>query len=450
LGNATQPRHHLPEVSLTMPKWTNWSRSVQCRPFQIVCPEDEAAVATALASAHGDALPVRMVGAGHSYTPLVATSGTILSLDKLAGIISVDAPAKRGTIRAGTRLHTLGEPLRARGLALLNQGDVDYQALAGALATGTHGTGITLRSLSGGILGLRLVTPDGSILECDAVREREVFRAARLHLGCLGAVTAITLELRSAYRLRDETRVVPLEEGLAALPALIRQHRHVECWWFPQADVIGIRTMTETEEPVNDRPVKRWIAEQVVDNGLFGLVAAISRLPGLAGARPWLSRIVARLAGVPPYVDWSYRVLATARSVKANEMEYAVPAEQGPDAIRAVARYVRRVATPVLFPIEYRYVAADDIPLSPFYGRDSAVLSIHQDARVSQEPYFGDVERILRDMGGRPHWGKLHSLSAAELEPLYKEWELFQRVRRRLDPSGKLMTPYLRQVLGEV
>jgi FAD/FMN-containing dehydrogenase len=154
------------------------------------------------------------------------------------------------------------------------------------------------------------------------------------------------------------------------------------------------------------------------------------------------------MAGARPYVDWSYRVLATARSVLANEMEYAVPAAQGPEAIRAIARYVRRERTPVLFPIEYRYVAADDIPLSPFYGRDSAVLSIHQDARVSHDPYFRDVERLLRDMGGRPHWGKLHSLGAVELEPLYAEWKLFQRVRRRLDPGGKLMTPYLRRVLG--
>lgn len=428
--------------------WTNWSGSVRCTPRHILHPADEREVASALVEARGDALPVRIVGAGHSYSPLVATSGTILSLDRLAGIIDADPAGQTAVIAAGTRLHTLGKPLRNRGLALQNQGDVDYQSLAGALATATHGTGITLGCLSAYITGLRLVTPDGSILECDATREAEVFRAAKLHLGCLGAVTAITLQLRSAYRLRDETRVVPLEEGLASLPDLLGQHRHVECWWFPHADVIGVRTMSETEEPVNDRPLKRWIAEQVVDNGLFGLVAAVSRLPGLGRSRPALSRLVARMAGAKPYVDWSYRVLATARSVRANEMEYAVPAAQGPEAIRAIARYVRRERTPVLFPIEYRYVAADDIPLSPFYGRESAVLSIHQDARVSREPYFRDVERLLREMGGRPHWGKLHSLGAAELEPLYPEWGLFQRVRRRLDPDGKLMTPYLRGVLG--
>ncbi len=431
-----------------MPEWSNWSGSVRCSPRRVLHPADEQAVASALAEARGDQLPIRLVGAGHSYSPLVATTGTLLSLDRLAGILDLDPAAKRARIAAGTRLHALGKPLREHGLSLQNQGDVDYQALAGALATATHGTGITLPCLSGFITGLRLVLADGSILECDAGREPDVFRAARLHLGCLGAVTAVSLEVRPAYRLRDETRVVPLEQGLESLPDLIRQHRHVECWWFPHAAVIGVRTMSETDQPVNDRPLLRWLAETVVDNGLFGLVAALSRAPGLARSRPGLSRLVARLAGARPYVDWSDRVLATARRVRANEMEYAVPAASGPDAIRAVAHYVRRHRTPVLFPIEYRYVAADDIPLSPFYRRDSAVLSIHQDARVSHDPYFRDVERLMRDLEGRPHWGKLHTLSAAELEPLYAEWGLFQRVRARLDPTGKLMTPYLRQVLG--
>lgn len=432
-----------------MPDWSNWSGSVRCTPQRVVVPADEQAVAAVLAGASGSELPIRVVGAGHSYSPLVATTGTILSLDRLAGILGVDAAAKRAVIGPGTRLHALGVPLRARGLALQNQGDVDYQALAGALATATHGTGITLGCLSAGIRALRLVLPDGSILECDAAHEPEVFRAAKLHLGCLGAVTAITLELRSAYRLRDETRVVPLEQGLASLPDLIRQHRHVECWWFPQADVIGVRTMSETDEPVNDRPFSRWVKETVVGNVLFGLVAALTRVPGLSGSRPALSRLVARLAGERPYVDWSDQVLATGRTVRANEMEYAVPAALGPDAIRAVRDYVRRHRTPALFPIEYRYVAADDIPLSPFYHRDSAVLSIHQDARVNRDPYFRDVEQLLRGMGGRPHWGKLHTLSARELEPLYAEWGLFQRVRARLDPTGKLMTPYLRLVLDD-
>ncbi|MGH7559991.1 MAG: D-arabinono-1,4-lactone oxidase [Gemmatimonadales bacterium] len=431
-----------------MASWRNWSGSVRCTPARIVRPESEAALAELLAGARGGDLPIRIVGSGHSYTPLVETTGTIVSLDNLQGIVSIDPASRRAVIRGGTRLFTLGAPLRDQGLSLLNQGDVDYQALAGALATATHGTGITLGCLSSGIAGLRLVLVDGSILECDATREPDVLRAARLNLGCFGAVSTVTLDVRPAYRILDQTRVQPLEATLEALPELVRKHRRLECWWFPHADVIGQRTMDDTDQAPNDRPLRRWISEAVVDNLFFGAVAGLTRLPGLAGLRPGLSRVVAKAAGEPPYIDWSYRVLATGRTVKANEMEYAVPAERGPDAIRAIRKFVRGHRTPVLFPIEYRYVAADDIPLSPFYGRDSAVLSVHQDARVDYTPYFSGVEPLLRDLGGRPHWGKLHSLAAAELEPLYPEWGAFQAVRARLDPGGKLMTPYLRRVLG--
>jgi L-gulonolactone oxidase len=414
----------------------------------MVAPADEDAVKMLLARAQGRDLPLRVVGAGHSYSPLVATSGTMVSLDHLDGILATEPSAKRAVIAAGTSLHSLGVPLRRQGLALQNQGDVDYQAIAGALATATHGTGIALGCLSTGIVGLRLVLPDGSVLECNETTEPDVFRAAKLNLGCLGVVVAVTLQLRSAYRLRDETRILPLEEALVALPDLIRGHRHVECWWFPHAHVIGVRTMSETDEPVDDQPALRWVKEAIVGNVLFGALAAGTRLPGLSGRRPALSRLVAQLAGEKAYVDWSDRVLATGRTVLANEMEYAVPADRGAEAIRAIRDYVQRHRAPVLFPIEYRYVAGDDIPLSPFYLRDSAVLSVHQDAKVARDPYFRDVEQLLLGMGGRPHWGKLHSLTAAQLEPLYPEWRLFQRVRARLDPEGKLMTPYLRAILG--
>lgn len=431
-----------------MPTWRNWSGSVRCEPHRLATPADEAEVARLVAGARGPELPLRAVGSGHSYSPLVETTGTIVSLDRLQGVLRIDADGPDATIAAGTKLHTLGQPLRAAGLAILNQGDVDYQAVAGALATGTHGTGLTLASLSAGILGLRLVTADGSVIDTDASGDGEVLRVGRVHLGCLGVVTALRLRLRPAYRLRDQTCIEPLEEALEKLPDRLQRYRHVECWWFPHADVIGVRTMAETTDRVDDRPFGRWLKEAVVGNRLFGAAAGLSRLPGLAGLRPGLSRVVARLAGEKPYVDWSDRVLATGRTVLANEMEYAVPAEQGPAAIRAVRDYVRSRRTPVLFPIEFRYVAADDIPLSPFYQRTSAVLSIHQDARVPSDPYFRDVERLLLEMGGRPHWGKLHTLTARELEPMYPEWAAFQGLRAHLDPTGKFLTPYLRRVLG--
>jgi FAD-linked oxidoreductase len=430
-----------------MPEWRNWARTVSCAPYRILSPASEEELAAFVARAAGPDLPIRAVGSGHSYTPLVETTGTIVSLDALHGILDADPAARQATVAAGTKLKTLGEPLREMGLALQNQGDVDYQALAGAIATGTHGTGTTLTCISAHAVGFRLLLADGSSLDCSLEREPDVFRAAQVSLGGLGLVTRIRMQLRPAYRLRDEIRVVPLEDALRGLDEMLGRHRHVEFWWFPHADVVSVRTMDETADPPRDSKVKRLFQEVVIDNWLLFLVAELTRrVPSLY---PGVSRLTARLAGGSPYVDHSYRVFATGRFVRAKEMEYAVPAADGPACLRAVRDYVRAKSPRVLFPIEYRYVAADESPLSPFYRRASAVLSVHQYAPVPHDPYFADLERILRGFGGRPHWGKLHTLTAAELRPMYPLWDRFHEIRRRLDPAGKFLTPYLRRLFGE-
>jgi len=419
---------------------------VRCTPRRLLTPQTEDELAATIASAQGPDLPIRAVGSGHSYTPLVETTGTILSLDALQGILDVDPALAQATIRAGSKLKTLGEPLRVRGLALQNQGDVDYQALAGALGTGTHGTGVSLQSLSAHAVGFRLVLADGTTLDCSPTQSPEVFRAAQVSLGTLGIVTRIRMQLRPAYRLRDEMRVTPLEEALAALPELLPKHRHVELWWFPYAEDVTLRIMSETQDPPRDSPVARWLQEVVVDTWLLFLVAELTRWA--PGTSPAVSRLTARMSGAPPYVDHGYRVFATDRFVRAKEMEYAVPAADGPTCLRAIRDSVRAHRPQAFFPIEYRYVAADEIPLSPFYRRDSAVLSVHQYAPVPHDPYFAETEKILLGFGGRPHWGKLHTLTAERLRPMYPEWEGFHAVRRRLDPEGKFLSPYLRRLFG--
>jgi FAD-linked oxidoreductase len=430
-----------------MPRWRNWARTVECAPRQIRTPATEEELAALIAGAAGDALPLRAVGSGHSYTPLVESTGTILSLDALQGLLDVDSASAQATIRAGSKLKTLGGPLRDRGLALQNQGDVDYQSLGGALGTGTHGTGISLQCLSAHATGFRLILADGSTLDCSPTQSPEVFRAAQVSLGALGIITRIRMQLRPAYRLRDETRVVKLEEALAALPDLLPRCRHVELWWFPYADQVGLRTIYDTQEPPNDSPFKRFLTEVVLDNWLLYLVAQLTRWIPSASRR--VSPLVAKASGAKPYIDHSYRVLATGRFVRAKEMEYAVPAADGPACLLAIRDYVRTRQPPAFFPIEYRYVAADEIPLSPFYRRDSAVLSVHQFAPVDHNPYFAEAEKILLEFGGRPHWGKMHTLTAERLRPMYPEWEAFHAQRRRLDPGGKFLSPYLRRLFGE-
>lgn len=429
-----------------MPQWRNWAGTVRCAPRRFLTPRGEEELANLVAGAEEDLLPIRAVGSGHSYSPLVETTGTIVSLDNLRGILDVDPDTAHATIAAGSKLKTLGEPLRDRGLALQNQGDVDYQSLAGALATGTHGTGVSLQCLSAHAVGFRLLLADGTTLDCSPTREPEVFRAAQVSLGVLGLVTRIRMQLRRACRLRDEIRVLRLEEALALLPELLPRHRHVELWWFPLADHISVRTMDEADAPPSDTPLKRFFKEAVLENWALLFLAELTRwVPSLS---PVVSRLAARAAGGRPYVDDSYRVFATGRFVRAKEMEYAVPAADGLACIRAIRDYVRAQRPRAFFPIEYRYVAADEIPLSPFYRRDSAVLSVHQYAPVSHHPYFRETERILLEFGGRPHWGKMHTLTAERLQPMYPEWEAFHAVRRRLDPRGKFLSPYLRRLIG--
>ncbi len=428
-------------------RWRNWSGSVECVPRRFAKPASEDEIVRLVLTSAAEDLPIRVVGTGHSYSPLVATTGTLVSLDKFNGIRTIDPAAAQATIASGTKLHQLGEPLRRRKLALQNQGDVDYQALAGAVSTGTHGTGIQLGSLSTQVEAFRLVKADGSVVECSRSQSPELFRAALVSFGTLGIITQLQVQLRRAYRLRNIRWNMDLEEALAAMDQLNAAHRHVEMWWFPYADRAAVRTMDPTDEPPRYSEVGRLFDEIVAENAGMWLLGQLTRIAPRLSRRA--ARFAARLASERDYIDHSYRVFATKRWTRANEMEYAVAAANGPDCVREIRDCVRQERLAVFFPIEYRYVAADDIPLSPFFQRESAVLSVHQFAPVPYHEYFSAAERIFVRYAGRPHWGKLHNQTAASLRPLYPEWDQFQMIRRLMDPEGKFMTPYLRVVLGD-
>ena len=394
--------------------WRNWSGSVSCAPRQIASPRDEAALAALLAADDG---PVRVAGAGHSFTPLCETAGTLVSLDALSGIVETDAGASTATVWAGTRLHDLGEPLHAAGFSLENMGDIDRQALAGAVSTGTHGTGRTLGSFSTQVVGLRLVLASGDLLDCSPTQEPEIFDAARLSLGALGVLTRITLRVLPAYRLHERTWPLPFEACVEQMPALIAGHRHFEFFWSPAADACAMKTLDPTDEPV-------------------GVIA-----PPV----PATGRMVRYLG--PEYVDWSHRVFPSERTLLFNEMEFAVPEAAGPDCLREIRALMQTRYPDVIWPIEYRTVREDDIPLSPASGRATVTISIHQAAELSHQAFFRDAEAIFRNHRGRPHWGKLHSHTARALRDLYPRFDAFRAVRERLDPRGRFLNEHLRALL---
>ncbi len=385
-------------------RWSNWSGSVECEPARIEAPGDEAAVAQRVREAASSGDEVRVVGTGHSGTPLCETSGTLLSLDRLAGVESHDTGAGLATIGAGTKLCDLGDPLLERGLAMANLGDIDKQALAGAVGTGTHGTGRTLANISSSVTAVRLVDAAGDVRELD---DPDDLRALRVCMGALGVFTALTLRLVPAYRLHERIRRLPIEDCLDRLDDEIRDNRHFEFFWLPFKDSAEMKTLNLTDEPVSelaDRPYER--------------------------------------------IGWSPHIIASQRDDKFFEMEYALPAEAGPACFREVRLRMRERHPDVVWPVEYRTVAPDDAWLSPAGGRDTVTLSIHQDGSLPYRAFFEDVEQVLLAHGGRPHWGKIHSLGADRLCRMYPDWDRFLATRERMDPQGRFLNPHLRLLFG--
>lgn len=431
-----------------MASWSNWSGHVRGEPQAIARPQTKAELAAVLRDGAG---PLRVVGSGHSFTPLGETNGTVISLDAIAGVVSVDAASQTATVKAGSKIHALGRPLFDLGVGLKNQGDIDRQSIGGAVGTGTHGTGPTLGSLSAEVKGFRLVTASGEVLDCSPSSNADVFEAGRVSFGSLGVMSEITIGVRKAYKLREKNWVMPATDCWRDIAKLKEQHRHFEFFWFPHASAVVAKTLDE----VDDEVAPPITSEQMFERGervssdqrAFKIGCELARMVPSLSAR--VQRFFTNASmGASSRTRWAHEIFPSARNVRFNEMEYAVPAANGVDCVREVAEAFVAKRIPGVFPIEFRYVKADDIWLSPFYKRDAVTISVHQYNRQPFEPLFNVAEAIFRRYGGRPHWGKLHSLKFAELERLYPRWGEFQAVRRKLDPQGKLLNSYLRQVFG--
>lgn len=430
-------------------EWTNWSGWVRSRPQQSFRPKSEAEIAAALRDGLG---PVRVVGTGHSFTALGETNGTLISLDDFQGVVATDAKALTATVRAGTKIHALGRPLFDAGVALKNQGDIDRQAIGGAVGTGTHGTSPKLGSISAEVTGFRLVTAGGEVLDCSVSANADVWQAGRVSFGSLGVMSEITMGVREAYKLRERNWVLSTAECWRDLVKLRDAYRHFEFFWFPHADHVVAKSLDETSEEVAAPLTSEQMAsrgERVsADQRTFRLGCDVARFaPGLSAA---LQRFFTRASmGASSRARWSHEIFPSPRNVKFNEMEYAVPAANGADCIREIAEMIRTKRIPGVFPLEFRFVKADDIWLSPFYKRDAATISVHQYWRQDYKSLFQPAEAIFRRYGGRPHWGKLHSLGAKDFEKLYPKFDDYRALRRRLDPKGKLLNAHLAFVFGD-
>ncbi|MFX1758388.1 L-gulonolactone oxidase [Rhodococcus gordoniae] len=435
-----------------MSTWHNWARTASATPRRFETPDTVDDLARIVGRASDQGEHIKAVGAGHSFTGAAVTDGTLISLDRMSGLVSVErSPAgARATVRAGTRLRDLSDLLWAQDLAVPNLGDIDVQSVAGAISTGTHGTGTAFRGLAAAVCRATIVLADGRIVDCSPEHEAGLFEAARLGLGALGVLATVTLDCVPAFRLRAEEAPSSLRATLDALDELRDGVDHFEFYWFPHTDGVLVKRNTRLPgaEPV--QPVGRvrtLLDDELLSNGAFALFQQIgTRAPATI---PALNRVASRVLSPRTFVDRSYRVFASERRVRFREMEYAIPVDLLPEVLREIDAWLQRNDVRIGFPVEVRFSRADDVWLSTAHGRDTAYVAVHQYHRRDHGPYFDGVEPILRAAQGRPHWGKLHSLTAGDLRALYPRFDDFLAVRDRVDPHRTFTNPYLHRVLGE-
>ena len=429
--------------------WRNWDGRQHCFPHVIERPQNILELRGALDRARAAGRKVRVAGSGHSFTGLVVTDGSLVSMERMNRVLEVDPSSGVVRVEAGITIGELNRQLDRHGLAFENLGDIDKQTLAGATATGTHGTGSRLRNLSSQLLAVELMRADGTVVALDELGDPDGWRAARVSLGALGVVTSLTLQTVPAYRLHGVDGPAPLEQTLEQLDQLPEQHDHFEMYWFPYSETALLRRNDRTAREVSERSRARAYLEDIVlvNHGLGAFSRLGRRYPVLI---PALNRLVTRIAGSSDRVDLSHRIFVSPRLVRFTEMEYAIPRIHGPEAIRAIRQGLRARRLPINFPVEVRFVAADDALLSPAHARDTCYVAVHAFDQMEYEPYFRMVEEIMDGFGGRPHWGKRHFQTAASLAPRYPEWERFQQVRARMDPEGLFANAELERVLGPV
>jgi FAD-linked oxidoreductase len=417
--------------------WRNWSGIQHSYPAQRLAPKDEGELAAAIVTAPA---PVRVVGSGHSFTGLIPTDGTLVTLDAMSGITGWDGD--RAQVMAGTRLGALGPALAGKGRAMANLPDINKQSLGGALGTGTHGTGRTIKAIHGDVAALTLVTATGKVIEADARRRPDVLAAAQVSLGALGVITRATLNTTANRRLKRQVWVEPLEESLAKAEERWAKHRNFEFYAVPFTGLAANISHDETDAAATVRPPSQ-------DDAFLEVLRSLRNLLGFStGMRKAAAK--ALLGGTAPEtaIDEGWKLLSTERPVRFNEMEYHLPAEVHLKVLAEVVALIEKERPDVFFPIEVRRIAPDDALLSPFQGGERGSIAVHAHYKDDYRLLFELVEPVFLRNGGRPHWGKLHSLKGAQLAALYPRWGEFLEVRRELDPDGRLLNPYLKALFG--
>ncbi|WP_225808370.1 D-arabinono-1,4-lactone oxidase [Streptomyces spinosus] len=427
--------------------WRNWGGNVSARPARQVTPASVEELAGAVRRAREDGLRVKAVGTGHSFTSIAATDGVLIRPQLLTGIRTIDRASMTVTVEAGTPLKRLNAALAREGLSLTNMGDIMEQTVSGATSTGTHGTGRTSGSIAAQIKALELVTADGSVLTCSGKENPEVFAAARIGLGALGVITAVTFAVEPLFLLTAREEPMSFERVLAEFDQLWTENEHFEFYWFPHTGNTNTKRNNRSAGP--EQPVGRlagWFEDEFLSNGVFQVAQWVGR--AVPATVPAIAQVSSRALSARTYTDIPYRVYTSPRRVRFVEMEYAVPRAALVETLRELKAMVDRSGLRVSFPVEVRTAPADDITLSTASGRDSAYIAVHMFRGTPYQAYFTAAERIFTAHEGRPHWGKVHTRDAEYFSRVYPRFGEFTALRDRLDPDRLFQNDYLRRVLG--
>ncbi|MDT7550076.1 MAG: L-gulono,4-lactone dehydrogenase [Actinomycetota bacterium] len=428
-------------------EWSNWAGNQTMQPARVVCPRGVDEIASAVKQAAADGLRVKPIGSGHSFTAIGLTDGVQLDLSSYNGLVAADPATGLVTAQAGLPLHRLNALLGEAGLGLTNMGDIDVQTVSGAVSTGTHGTGRDSAGFAAQIAGLELVLADGSVVSCSRSERPELFEAARVGLGALGVISTVTFQAEKAFVLEADERPMPLDEVLDGFSGLVADNEHFEFYWFPHTDIALTKRNNRTDQPV--RPLTRakaFVDDELLSNGAFEVTCRLGRrMPAVI---PRLNKVAARALSARTYIDAAPKVFTSPRRVRFCEMEYAVPRAVLPALFQELRGLPERHGLKVSFPVEVRVAPADDVLLSTASGRDSAYIAVHMFKGTAYDPYFREVEKLYADVGGRPHWGKLHTLGAEQLRERYPRFDDFVALRDQLDPERRFGNDYLTRVLG--
>ncbi|WP_033213317.1 D-arabinono-1,4-lactone oxidase [Kitasatospora phosalacinea] len=428
--------------------WRNWAGNQSARPARVVAPGSVEELSAAVVAAGRAGLPVKAVGSGHSFTSIAAAGDAVLVRpDNLTAVRSIDRAAGTVTVESGLPLHRLNRLLAAAGLSLTNMGDIEVQTVAGATSTGTHGTGRDSGSLAAQIREVEIVLADGSVRTCSATEDAELFQGARLGLGALGVVSALTFAVEPMFLLSAHEKPMGFDEVLRSFDDLTAVNEHFEFYWFPHTDRCSTKRNNRSQGPAAPLPKFRaWLDDDFVSNTVWEGACRVGR--AFPGAIPAIAGIASRAWSERRFTDQPHKVYTSPRKVRFIEMEYAVPREAATEVLRELKAMVERSDWRISFPVEVRVAPADDLWLSTANGRDSAYIAVHLYRGTRELSYFTEVEKLMTAHRGRPHWGKLHTRDAEYLSSVYPRFGDFTALRDKVDPERRFANDYLRRVLG--